>query len=105
MTAVNKLVLDSPLFDSKKVGLQVTVILFSEPQLKGIVTRLSSRQGFQLQMQPDGTVNGTKDEDSSHGESSQKLLHSFLIKCGFRLGVCIFPSHTIRWSMNRYIKD
>uniref|UniRef100_A0A8C7Z548 Fibroblast growth factor n=1 Tax=Oryzias sinensis TaxID=183150 RepID=A0A8C7Z548_9TELE len=38
----------------------------SEPQLKGIVTRLSSRQGFQLQMQPDGTVNGTKDEDSSH---------------------------------------
>uniref|UniRef100_A0A3P9H3H3 Fibroblast growth factor n=1 Tax=Oryzias latipes TaxID=8090 RepID=A0A3P9H3H3_ORYLA len=37
-----------------------------EPQLRGIVTRLSSRQGFQLQMQPDGTVNGTKDEDSSH---------------------------------------
>ncbi|KAG7257694.1 hypothetical protein CRUP_020029, partial [Coryphaenoides rupestris] len=36
-----------------------------EPQLKGIVTRLSSRQGFQLQMQPDGTINGTKDEDST----------------------------------------
>uniref|UniRef100_A0AAV2JAF8 Actin filament-associated protein 1-like 1 n=1 Tax=Knipowitschia caucasica TaxID=637954 RepID=A0AAV2JAF8_KNICA len=35
-----------------------------EPQLKGIVTRLSSRQGFQLQMQPDGTIDGTKDEDS-----------------------------------------
>ncbi|CAL9685310.1 unnamed protein product [Knipowitschia caucasica] len=38
-----------------------------EPQLKGIVTRLSSRQGFQLQMQPDGTIDGTKDEDSPCG--------------------------------------
>uniref|UniRef100_A0A8C6SE47 Fibroblast growth factor n=1 Tax=Neogobius melanostomus TaxID=47308 RepID=A0A8C6SE47_9GOBI len=35
-----------------------------EPQLKGIVTKLSSRQGFQLQMQPDGTIDGTKDEDT-----------------------------------------
>ncbi|KAG7258781.1 hypothetical protein CRUP_014297 [Coryphaenoides rupestris] len=40
-------------------------VLTPEPQLKGIVTRLSSRQGFQLQMQPDGTINGTKDEDST----------------------------------------
>ncbi|XP_008331482.1 fibroblast growth factor 13-like isoform X1 [Cynoglossus semilaevis] len=37
-----------------------------DPQLKGIVTRLSSRQGFQLQMQPDGTIDGTKDEDSTY---------------------------------------
>ncbi|KAM3868893.1 fibroblast growth factor 13-like [Diretmus argenteus] len=37
-----------------------------EPQLKGIVTRLSNRQGFQLQMQPDGTIDGTKDEDSTY---------------------------------------
>ncbi|KAL3970838.1 sorting nexin-14 [Sarotherodon galilaeus] len=37
-----------------------------KPQLKGIVTRLSSRQGFQLQMQPDGTIDGTKDEDSTY---------------------------------------
>ncbi|XP_011609403.2 fibroblast growth factor 13-like isoform X1 [Takifugu rubripes] len=37
-----------------------------EPQLKGIVTRLSSRQGFQLQLQPDGTIDGTKDEDSTY---------------------------------------
>ena len=44
-------------------------LLLSEPQLKGIVTRLSSRQGFQLQMQPDGTIDGTKDEDSTYGES------------------------------------
>ncbi|MEQ2270236.1 Fibroblast growth factor 13 [Xenotaenia resolanae] len=40
-----------------------------EPQLKGIVTRLSSRQGFQLQMQPDGTIDGTKDEDSTYGDA------------------------------------
>lgn len=43
-------------------------LLFPEPQLKGIVTRLSSRQGFQLQMQPDGTIDGTKDEDSTYGK-------------------------------------
>ncbi|XP_073673559.1 fibroblast growth factor 12-like isoform X4 [Garra rufa] len=38
----------------------------AEPQLKGIVTRLFSEQGFYLQMQPDGTVNGTKDENSDN---------------------------------------
>ncbi|KAM9782194.1 fibroblast growth factor 13-like isoform X1 [Syngnathus typhle] len=38
----------------------------SEPQLKGIVTRLSSRQGFQLQLQPDGTIDGTKEEDAAY---------------------------------------
>ncbi|XP_072546984.1 fibroblast growth factor 12 isoform X2 [Salminus brasiliensis] len=37
-----------------------------EPQLKGIVTRLFSEQGFYLQMQPDGTINGTKDENSDY---------------------------------------
>ncbi|KAJ7996350.1 hypothetical protein DPEC_G00236190 [Dallia pectoralis] len=37
-----------------------------EPQLKGIVTRLFSRTGFCLQMQADGTIDGTKDEDSSY---------------------------------------
>uniref|UniRef100_A0AAY4D7G2 Fibroblast growth factor n=1 Tax=Denticeps clupeoides TaxID=299321 RepID=A0AAY4D7G2_9TELE len=36
------------------------------PQLKGIVTRLFSEQGFYLQMQPDGTVSGTKDENSDY---------------------------------------
>ncbi|CAL8367955.1 unnamed protein product [Boreogadus saida] len=35
-----------------------------EPQLKGIVTRLFSQQGFYLQMQPDGTIDGSKDENS-----------------------------------------
>ncbi|XP_051535296.1 fibroblast growth factor 12-like isoform X3 [Myxocyprinus asiaticus] len=38
----------------------------TEPQLKGIVTRLLSEQGFFLQMQPDGTVNGSKDENSDY---------------------------------------
>lgn len=42
----------------------------AEPQLKGIVTRLSSRQGFQLQLQPDGTIDGTKDEDSTYSKST-----------------------------------
>ncbi|KAL4608392.1 fibroblast growth factor 12-like isoform X2 [Arapaima gigas] len=36
------------------------------PQLKGIVTRLFSQQGFYLQMQLDGTIDGTKDEDSDY---------------------------------------
>uniref|UniRef100_A0A8C9WQ03 Fibroblast growth factor n=1 Tax=Scleropages formosus TaxID=113540 RepID=A0A8C9WQ03_SCLFO len=38
----------------------------NEPQLKGIVTRLFSEQGFYLQMHPDGTVDGTKDENSDY---------------------------------------
>lgn len=38
----------------------------AEAQLKGIVTRLFSEQGFYLQMQPDGSVDGTKDENSDY---------------------------------------
>ncbi|XP_030266942.1 fibroblast growth factor 12-like isoform X2 [Sparus aurata] len=37
-----------------------------EPQLKGIVTRLFSEQGFFLQMQPDGAISGNKDENSDY---------------------------------------
>ncbi|XP_049604236.1 fibroblast growth factor 12 isoform X5 [Syngnathus scovelli] len=37
-----------------------------EPQLKGIVTRLFSQQGFYLQMKPDGTIDGCKDENSDN---------------------------------------
>lgn len=40
----------------------------SEPQLKGIVTRLFSQQGFYLQMQPDGSIDGSKDENSDYSE-------------------------------------
>ncbi|MBN3280237.1 FGF12 factor, partial [Polyodon spathula] len=38
----------------------------AEPQLKGIVTRLFSQQGFFLQMHPDGTIDGNKDESSDY---------------------------------------
>uniref|UniRef100_A0A8B9HKR3 Fibroblast growth factor n=1 Tax=Astyanax mexicanus TaxID=7994 RepID=A0A8B9HKR3_ASTMX len=38
----------------------------SLPQLKGIVTKLYSRQGFHLQLQADGTIDSTKEEDSSY---------------------------------------
>uniref|UniRef100_A0A673BAD3 Fibroblast growth factor n=1 Tax=Sphaeramia orbicularis TaxID=375764 RepID=A0A673BAD3_9TELE len=37
-----------------------------QPQLKGIVTRLFSEQGFYLQMQPDGAISGNKDENSDY---------------------------------------
>ncbi|XP_065146703.1 fibroblast growth factor 11 [Paramisgurnus dabryanus] len=35
-----------------------------EPQLKGIVTRLYSQHGYYLQMLPDGTMDGIRDENS-----------------------------------------
>ncbi|KAF4021597.1 hypothetical protein G4228_013938 [Cervus hanglu yarkandensis] len=38
----------------------------SEPQLKGIVITVFSQQGYFLQMHPDSTVNGTKDENSDY---------------------------------------
>ncbi len=47
----------------------VCVCCVSEPQLKGIVTRLFSEQGFFLQMQPDGAISGNKDENSDYSES------------------------------------
>ncbi|XP_078544749.1 fibroblast growth factor 13 isoform X3 [Lissotriton helveticus] len=37
-----------------------------EPQLKGIVTKLYSRQGYHLQLQADGTIDGTKEEASAY---------------------------------------
>uniref|UniRef100_A0A8C4QRN3 Fibroblast growth factor n=1 Tax=Eptatretus burgeri TaxID=7764 RepID=A0A8C4QRN3_EPTBU len=36
-----------------------------EPQLKGIITRLYSRQEYFLQIQTDGTIDGTKEEESN----------------------------------------
>lgn len=46
------------------------LVCVPEPQLKGIVTRLFSQQGFYLQMQPDGTIDGSKDENSDNSEWS-----------------------------------
>lgn len=40
----------------------------TEPQLKGIVTKLYSRQGFHLQLQADGTIDGTKEEDNGYSK-------------------------------------
>lgn len=40
----------------------------ADPQLKGIVTRLYCRQGYYLQMNPDGSLDGTKDDSSNSCE-------------------------------------
>ncbi|CAL8267275.1 unnamed protein product [Merluccius merluccius] len=41
---------------------------FKQPQLKGIVTRLYSSHGYYLQMNPDGAMDGTRDENSSFSQ-------------------------------------
>ncbi|KAL7983888.1 hypothetical protein Chor_000764 [Crotalus horridus] len=41
------------------------MFVFSDPQLKGIVTRLYCRQGYYLQMHPDGSLDGTKDDSTN----------------------------------------
>lgn len=43
-------------------------LLPADPQLKGIVTRLYCRQGYYLQMNPDGSLDGTKDDSSNSCE-------------------------------------
>ncbi|GAB5584946.1 fibroblast growth factor 13 isoform X3 [Prionailurus iriomotensis] len=55
-----------------------------EPQLKGIVTKLYSRQGYHLQLQADGTIDGTKDEDSTYSFADQSALFN-LIPVGLRV--------------------
>ena len=50
-------------------------VCVAEPQLKGIVTRLFSEQGFFLQMQPDGAISGNKDENSDYSESHTHLFY------------------------------
>lgn len=47
--------------------------VFTEPQLKGIVTKLYSRQGFHLQLQADGTIDGTKEEDNGYSRFQAKI--------------------------------
>ncbi|GAB5580460.1 fibroblast growth factor 11 isoform X1 [Prionailurus iriomotensis] len=49
-----------------------------EPQLKGIVTKLFCRQGFYLQANPDGTIQGTPEDTSS-------FTHFNLIPVGLRV--------------------
>ncbi|KAG5215907.1 hypothetical protein MJG53_000957 [Ovis ammon polii x Ovis aries] len=50
----------------EKICLYRRHLAFPKPQLKGIVTRLFSQQGYFLQMHPDGTIDGTKDENSDY---------------------------------------
>uniref|UniRef100_A0A8C1LU00 Fibroblast growth factor n=1 Tax=Cyprinus carpio TaxID=7962 RepID=A0A8C1LU00_CYPCA len=46
-------------------GLRKHILRLQDPQLKGIVTRLYCRQGYYLQMNPDGSLDGTKDDSSN----------------------------------------
>lgn len=45
-----------------------------EPQLKGIVTKLFCRQGFYLQANPDGSIQGTPEDTSSFSKKGSRLL-------------------------------
>ncbi|KAL2094698.1 hypothetical protein ACEWY4_009417 [Coilia grayii] len=65
---LSSLLLPSPLFSSPLLSspLLSSPLLSPEPQLKGIVTKLNNRQGFHLQLQADGTIDGTKEEDNSY---------------------------------------
>lgn len=47
--------------------------LSPEPQLKGIVTKLFCRQGFYLQANPDGSIQGTPEDTSSFSEKGHQL--------------------------------
>ncbi|XP_030635774.1 fibroblast growth factor 14-like isoform X2 [Chanos chanos] len=46
-------------------GLKKRRLRRQDPQLKGIVTRLYCRQGYYLQMNPDGCLDGTKDDSTN----------------------------------------
>lgn len=63
------LIIPVPVSQSLSFSLSFSV-RSAEPQLKGIVTKLYSRQGFHLQLQADGTIDGTKEEDSSFSKSA-----------------------------------
>nr|XP_038941040.1 fibroblast growth factor 11 isoform X2 [Rattus norvegicus] len=57
-----------------------------EPQLKGIVTKLFCRQGFYLQANPDGSIQGTPEDTSSFSEKGHQLqAHFNLIPVGLRV--------------------
>lgn len=75
-----------PLDEERLEYSTASVLIFSslcsvstEPQLKGIVTKLYSRQGFHLQLQADGTIDGTKEEENGYSKSLWEVL--FLHRC------------------------
>lgn len=59
---------ETQLIDGHVVRLMSHCVCIPDPQLKGIVTRLYCRQGYYLQMHPDGTLDGTKDDSSNSSE-------------------------------------
>lgn len=83
----------------------------AEPQLKGIVTKLYSRQGFHLQLQADGTIDGTKEEENGYSKSLWKV--SSLCRClqevafetdGQKLGHCsAFQPDCLQKSVRTFI--
>lgn len=69
---------------------------FAEPQLKGIVTRLFSQQGYFLQMHPDGTIDGTKDENSDYSkEHSLLAIHYDQMYGPVYLGLKLWPGYIL----------
>lgn len=54
--------------------MNVSLSLSPEPQLKGIVTKLFCRQGFYLQANPDGSIQGTPEDTSSFSERRGRRL-------------------------------
>uniref|UniRef100_A0A673K7T0 Fibroblast growth factor 13 n=1 Tax=Sinocyclocheilus rhinocerous TaxID=307959 RepID=A0A673K7T0_9TELE len=68
--------------------------LFAEPQLKGIVTKLYSRQGFHLQLQADGTIDGTKEEDSAEKYNYFTIVFVYVI--------LNFKSHLASFSLSSF---
>uniref|UniRef100_A0A2K6FEX0 Fibroblast growth factor 14 n=1 Tax=Propithecus coquereli TaxID=379532 RepID=A0A2K6FEX0_PROCO len=73
-------------------GLKKRRLRRQDPQLKGIVTRLYCRQGYYLQMHPDGALDGTKD-DSTNSEL-------FTPECKFKESV--FENYYVIYSSMLY---
>uniref|UniRef100_A0A672TEI7 Fibroblast growth factor 11b n=1 Tax=Sinocyclocheilus grahami TaxID=75366 RepID=A0A672TEI7_SINGR len=73
--------------------------LFSSPQLKGIVTRLYSQHGYYLQMLPDGTMDGTRDENSCFCKRVFFLTHYSRLTGAMSVFISIFVFF-ILWQEN-----
>ncbi|KAI7808342.1 fibroblast growth factor 14 [Triplophysa rosa] len=86
-------------------GLRKRRLRRQDPQLKGIVTRLYCRQGYYLQMNPDGSLDGTKDDSSNSCEFSLTSLFCqinelFTPECKFKESV--FENYYVIYSSMLY---
>lgn len=68
----------------------VLMCVSSEPQLKGIVTRLFCRQGFYLQMGQDGSLDGTKDDSTNSCKSTCRIHPSSIHASIIHPSICPF---------------